>query len=149
MSTKIKHIDLIVGLLSVGVALYVFIESASFPLPHQSQLGAAVFPRILVILLVVLGLWISATGMKRKEDATIHHIKEVVLCLFGLIFYGAAIKPLGFLITTPIFIIFTLYILGVRRITSMIIISVGTTGTIFFIFRFLLSVPLPPGIIAL
>jgi hypothetical protein len=31
----------------------------------------------------------------------------------------------------------------------MIIISVGTTGTIFFIFKFLLSVPLPPGIIAL
>jgi len=149
MLVKLKYIDLLIGIVSVGIAMYVFIESADFPPPHASQLGAAVFPRILAIFILGLGLWVSASGWQKKEAILIHHLKEVVICLCMLILYGVTLKQLGFLVTTPIFIAATLYILRLRNIMNLVLLSLGTTGIIFLIFRLLLAVPLPHGLIRL
>ncbi len=73
---------------------------------------------------------------------------RIAVFIVLLIAYVATIKPLGYFIATPLFLI---GIMGYLRATSMfriVLIAVGFTGFVYFLFVLFLNLPVPMGILA-
>jgi putative tricarboxylic transport membrane protein len=149
ISARIKLIDLILGFCSIAAAVYIFLESAGFPEPHESQLGAAVFPRLMAAFLVFFGVLINLNNftMKETDSLTVRSSAQIVLSLAVLVVYGLVFKYLGFLLSSPPFIAALLLILRVRNPLAVTTTSLGSTLVLYGVFKLLLSVPLPDGIL--
>ena len=61
--------------------------------------------------------------------------------------YGLTLKPLGFLISTILFLLGGFWTMGERRIKLMLLVSVGVTVGFWFILTQLLRVYLEPGVL--
>jgi len=73
---------------------------------------------------------------------------QVAWMVGGLLFYGLALEPLGYLVTTFLLLGALLWILGERRWLSAVAFSALVTGASYALFGLWLGVPLPGGIIA-
>jgi hypothetical protein len=149
VSFKVRWLDLFLGILSVALLVAVFALSASFPEPHEAQLGAAVFPRIVAILLAVVGVYISFRALEKKSGAAIdiNNAKKVFFSFLILLLYGLFLKKVGFIILTPVFIAALLFLMKFSNVVINLLTSILTTAGMYVIFRVLLSVPLPEGIL--
>lgn len=72
---------------------------------------------------------------------------KVLLFLAGSALYIALLTPLGFLLSTALFIGIMSWFLGVRRKKLLIGVSIATPLVLYFLFQVLLEVPLPPGLL--
>jgi CDP-diglyceride synthetase len=149
ISFKVRWLDLFLGILSVALLVVIFALSASFPKPHEGQLGAAIFPRIIALLLAIVGIYISYQAIRRKSSAKvdINSTEKVFLSFLILLLYGLFLKKVGFVILTPVFIAVLLVLMKFSNIMINILTSILTTAGIYIIFKILLSVPLPEGIL--
>jgi len=149
VSFKTKWLDLFIGAASIVIVVATYMMSASFPEPHEAQLGAAVFPRIVSALLVVFGVFIAVTALRRKGEARVRigNAKQVFLSLAALLLYGIFLKKAGFLILTPFFIAAVLAIIKYSRAIVIALTSILSTAAIYIIFKMLLAVPLPEGLL--
>ena len=72
----------------------------------------------------------------------------VVVSLTGLIaLYAFALEPLGFLVSSLLFLVAAMFALGERRILRTALISVVSLAVIYVIFQTAFSVVLPEGIL--
>ncbi|HBE46349.1 conserved membrane hypothetical protein [uncultured spirochete] len=149
VSFKVKWLDLFLGLIGIALLIGVYILSESFPEPHEAQLGASVFPRIVSALLAVVGIFIALQSLKKKSNAELHieNAKMVFFTFFILLLYGLLVKKAGFLILTPVFIAVLLNIMKYSTIIINLLTSILTTAGIYLVFKIFLSVPLPEGIL--
>jgi Tripartite tricarboxylate transporter TctB family. len=85
VSFKVKWLDLFLGLIGIALLIGVYILSESFPEPHEDQLGASVFPRIVSALLAVVGIFIALQSLKKKSNAELHieNAKMVFLLFYS------------------------------------------------------------------
>ncbi|MDZ4164491.1 MAG: tripartite tricarboxylate transporter TctB family protein [Smithellaceae bacterium] len=113
-------------------------------------------PRILiaVIVLLAIGMFLEAYLKYRRERAGketrevpeegINYKRAAVFAL--LIFaYILAINPLGYFVTTPVFIIGALYYLKAARMRTILIITVCFTVFVYLLFVKFLHLPIPLG----
>ncbi len=151
VTVRTKWIDLGVGIASVAMALGVFVLSAGFPEPHDAQLGAAVFPRIVAVALAVFGCSIALRALAGRTTGvvTIANAARVSASFAVLLAYGLLLKRVGFLVLTPLFIASVLGIMRFSRPLRIALVSILSTACIYVLFRLLLSVPLPEGILPL
>ena len=61
--------------------------------------------------------------------------------------YGLTLKPLGFLISTVLFLCGGFWAMGERRIKLMFLVSIGVTAGFWFILTQLLRIYLEPGVL--
>ena len=64
-----------------------------------------------------------------------------------LLVYAAVLKPLGFIVSTIIFLVGALILAGVRRPLPLVLMPVGLAVVLFYVFYELLRVSLPRGVI--
>lgn len=65
-----------------------------------------------------------------------------------LVTYVLTIKPLGYFIATPLFLIGIMLYLRATRLPWIIFISLGFTGFVYLLFVLFLNLPVPMGILA-
>jgi len=158
MKVRTAFVDIVVGLAAIALLVAVVVLSERFPQPHRFELGAAVFPRIVAVLLALVGASIAlkrivaslrpATG-STTEWVAIENPIQVLVALVALVLYGMFLRGLGFLIVTPLFLLVLLRVLGVRSWLAVVLIAVLSTAGIWIIFDRLLGVPLPNGLLRL
>lgn len=73
-------------------------------------------------------------------------LKRVLQALSALCFYALAVERLGFAFTTFLFMVVVLW-LGPRKWTFVLPAAFGATAFFFLLFKVLLNVPLPAGIL--
>jgi hypothetical protein len=73
-------------------------------------------------------------------------VHRILQALVALCFYALAMERLGFAPTTFLFMLLALR-LEPRRWTFIIPAAIGATAFFFLLFKVLLRVPLPPGIL--
>lgn len=149
VSFKERWLDLFLGVLSIVLLVGVFIMSATFPEPHVAQLGASVFPRIIAVILAVVGIYISVSSLNKKTQRNIgiSNASKVFISFLILLLYGLLLKKIGFIILTPVFIAALLFLMRFSSLVVDLLTSVLTTAGIYIVFKVLLSVPLPEGIL--
>ena len=114
--------------------------------------GPEVFPKAITGIFLVMSIILLVKSILRREN----YDKELILnkrqaLMFGaFIVYVLAIKYVGYLYSTPLYIAATiLYLVPNRNVTEVvkaIAISIGTTALVYYVFAVELKVFLPAGI---
>ena len=118
--------------------------------------------------MLALSLWVTVRGFKKRKKflaeggqiqkaslkAILVEYREVVASFVALTIYVAIMKPVGFAISTALYVFFQIQILTPKeqwkknRVPA-IITAVLTAGILFYIFRYLLNVLLPIGLLSI
>lgn len=140
--------DLLLSAFLMAVGLFFFYQTTLFIVPQGMNITSpALIPRIWSVLLVVFTGYNIFSILRKKEDApkAKGNIKTLLLMFLALLLYFIAIPSIGYFISTPIFIMVGIYLLGYRNLPIMIINAFGFVLFSYLIFQVVLKIDLPLG----
>jgi putative tricarboxylic transport membrane protein len=150
--------EIILTGLIVLVSIFLLVVTGSFPTYQSKGLaGPALWPRIILVMLILLGLIVLA-GLFRKPAAKgpTHQIgagenqerilPRVFIIMGFCVLYTLVMKSFGFLLVSLAFQILTLWVMGVRKPKSLILGPVLLTAALYGLFIRILHNPLPRGV---
>lgn len=161
--------NIIIGIILLIVSVFYYYSTMEFPPPSKTEnLGPAFFPTLLAAVLAFLALLMildsflarGASG-KKGDGAVIQGAERLeedsfstedisykfLLGTIGLSFlYVGLISVLGYLISTPLFLIILIRLLGYEKWVNNIAASVGLTAVLYLLFATALGVSLPAGV---
>lgn len=117
-----------------------------------AKLGPSYWPKFLLILLMGLSVLVAIDALRQRrkgervkaEIQPLHKVKFLTAIGF-IVSYFILLNIFGFILLTPFFLVAFMYLLGERKWVWMIIISVGITLIIIYVFTKAMYVPLPRG----
>lgn len=134
-----------------GLGCFMMIFAFRLGIGAPSDPGSGLMPLIIGASLCLLSLWGIAAGAMRSKGAPTNteprepvKRKKMVIVLISLLLYGALLEPLGFPITTAIFLFVIFWMMGVGRNAAMLT-SVIVALVNFFGFGYL-GLRFPPGL---
>lgn len=140
-----KKVDSILGfILLVFVGIFYFMTSQ---LPKDAMIYPMFVTSILLLLtLVHLAITYFKKDSEEAEEFRGLEVKQLltVLGLSGI--YVGLIQVIGYLVTTVLYVVSTLLMLKVDKKVSVSV-SVGFSILVYILFKTLLKVPLPTGIL--
>ncbi len=140
-----KKQDLFLGYLLVIVSLVFYFMISK--LPERATIYP-IFVTSLLLILTLIHLLITYKKNSKEESRAFKDIEWKQL-LFVLAFSGVyvfLINILGYVVSTVLYVFASLLFLKTDKIKS-ILLSAGTAGFIFLLFKIILKVPLPKGFI--
>lgn len=148
-----KKADIIAGILGLFVAFYVIMESGKFPEDNVLLMGPSFFPRILAVFMIVMSISLIVVALMGKSaknaeklDIRDPGIQRSIIALVATIIYLFLFKRLGFILDSILYLMFLMYLLKLRNYVQMVLVSVGVSVAVYFIFKVGLSITLPLGI---
>lgn len=158
MTEKIKNLICSVSFLLIGVFIYV--EASQIKVIMAKDLGSGFFPKVVgvaMILMALLELVLTLVENRKdstetaKPDNTADEDKKgmflTILCMIG---YAVLFEPLGFIISSTLYLFLQITILSNRKnrkLSLFAIISIVTSVVVYVIFVYLIGMPLPMGLI--
>ena len=126
-------------------------SSTSLSMGKASRPGPGFLPFGLAIILIILSLALILKSWKKESGSVPFWPKRSWLRpLLGVgifLLYAFILGPLGFIFTTFLFLILWMWIIERTHWVTILAISVGVTGVLYFIFEYFLEVPLPAGLL--
>ena len=161
--------NIIIGIILLIASAFYYFSTMDFPPPTKTEnLGPAFFPTLLAValallslLLVIAGLFPGGASRKGGDAAVIKGAERLeedsfgaenisykfLLGTIGLSFlYVGLISILGFLISTPLFLILLIRLLGYEKWVNNLAASICLTAALYLLFAVALGVTLPAGI---
>lgn len=139
--------------LAILLAVVFYFNSLSLP-PAAYELPRLLIAVIILLSILMLGEAIVEDRKKKREEASqsqehpgglsVNYTRAFVFALL-IALYVFSIKPLGYFIVTPLYIIATYLFLKATRLTNILLISLGFTAFVYIVFVYLLKVPIPLG----
>jgi len=109
-----------------------------------------------VLLSFLSALWLVMTIMKRQDltaakkfFATARSPKNVVVVLLSLVGYAILLRPLGFVITTFLFLLFLFRAMKPQRWSKAVLTALIVSAACLILFGILLQVQFPEGPVSL
>jgi putative tricarboxylic transport membrane protein len=131
-----------------GVTIYLAFK---LPMGRAAKPGPGIFPLLLSVVIGFLALSLFLRTLRSKGEFGIEEIPttkwRLVYLLGDLFLYVFLLRPLGFLISTWIFLILLNPIVKKKWI-PVLLGSLFISAIFFFSFNYLLKVELPMGILA-
>lgn len=175
-----KKVDVFSGIIILIVSITLFISTFGFQQMTESRVGSAFFPQIASVSMAVMSVLliispfiqkkIKEKNAERKDEAESdenameqYQVSKseneenekkyyglVVLTIVLLITCVALLQPLGFIISTTIFLFLQMCIMSKknnRKYITFIIVSIATSGLIYWIFKGFFNLMLPAGLL--
>jgi len=145
------NIDRILGVGAVLMAMPVGWASWGFGVGSPKSPGAGFWPLSIAVLMIGLGLVLilRPSPASRASATTEARWGKLGLTLATVAFYIIALEPLGYLPTTALMLVAQLRWVENRSWRSTIVIALLAAVLSFLLFRVLLKVTLPGGLIPL
>ena len=120
----------------------------TFAFPVVEEAGPDLVPRLWIALLTLVGLSIAWTEWRRpppdsKPDR--RHVRQVLRFSILLVLYLVMLPWIGYLVTTGLFLVTAMIMLGERRPVTVLGVTVGWLVFSYLVFVKLLYVQLPAG----
>jgi len=163
-----KRSEYVISGLLIAFGVFVYLTSNTIPLMVAVEKGSVVnarfFPKLMSFAMIFLAIVMAVENYARKssrkagptdgepKDERAETSKREVwqrMCGIGIIclFYYYLFEPLGYLISSVLFMLGFLWVLGNRKWIVLLLLSVLAPVTVYVLFKILLGAPLPPGII--
>ncbi len=142
--------DALVGALLAVLGSFVFLQARAFPTLSGGYPGPGLFPQILGGVLVVAGLSLVASGLRRGltrrplVTAGAREWARAGAVVLAVVLYLGAVRTLGFVLVTALLLTGLTLALGVRLRWSLLF-AAGFTALLYLLFGRILHVPLPRG----
>lgn len=135
--------DWLIEAVLIIVSIVGYIHSSSF------ALGARMFPRFVFVLIIALSLLQLVLNMrgkqKKKNPMEGVDYRRMLSMILLIVCYALLVEPVGYVLSTPIFLFLSMWIMGQRDPRILAGVSIGITGLLFLAFRVILYVPIPLG----
>ena len=142
MSTKFG--DRVAAGLLLVFAVGVFAYTFTFPQPVQDiDPGVTAFPRMVTVLIGVLSVVLLVRPREGEPLPRGRAAIRVIVTVLLLSLYAVVLDSVGFVITTVVFLLAELLLIGVRRVVLLVLVPLGVSLGLFYLFRVFLEVPLP------
>ncbi|MBE0377275.1 MULTISPECIES: tripartite tricarboxylate transporter TctB family protein [Pseudoalteromonas] len=122
------------------------------PFEEYETVTSATLPKVYAAFgIIVCLLSIGATLLKPTEKTDSDDVleKSNVLRTFGLLIlmvvYSAALEPIGFLISTSVFLLVGFFVMGERRKKILLLASIPVAVVFWFLMTQVLGIYLVPG----
>ena len=127
--------------------------------PTEEAVQADFFPKLLTLMLICFSALLLAVGVKRgkdkrgkAKDAGLRSGKKgawirVGIISLAFIVYLGIFTPVGFIVSSLAFLLFSMNYYGSRNWIMNILLSVIFVSGLYFVFRWILHVDLPLGIL--
>jgi len=136
----------IIAILFMALGVFVIIKSAGFQQSlNPNDLGPALFPRMLAGLLILLSIGILYVKWEDSEEVRFQELPLSIFTTILAILYFYIVEPLGFVLSSLIFLIVYFRILRMQSWVKNIVYSVALVGVFYLTFVKILSMPLPAG----
>ncbi|WP_102347752.1 tripartite tricarboxylate transporter TctB family protein [Bacillus sp. Marseille-P3661] len=157
--------DVIVGTFLLLFFTGMYIESSNIKTLTFASIGPAFMPKITSVCLIILSVILIAGGVRKALNATsskevIEQNEEtpstkndnvrVLLTLLSIIIYFLLLNPLGFVLSSILYLFSQMVLLSKnsqRRYVLFGIVSVVVSVSVYLIFRYVLYLLLPIGIL--
>lgn len=151
--------DLVTGVLSILLGGAVALHARGFPTLAGGYPGPGLFPELMGLLMVGLGISLTVQGLRGGSDpegareaeeanltgeALRRALPNAVAATVVVLLYMFLVERLGFIATMILLNLGFMLKLGVRPLTA-ILVSVAASIAVYYIFAGLLYVPLPSG----
>jgi putative tricarboxylic transport membrane protein len=161
--------NIIIGIILLIASAFYYSSTTGFPPPSKTEnLGPAFFPTLLAAALAFLSLLLIVNsflfrdasekegggaviqGADRLEEDSFGAEEISYRFLFGTIglsfLYVGLLSLLGYLISTPLFLIILIRLLEYKKWKNTVAASIGLTAALYLLFATALGVSLPAGI---
>lgn len=156
-----KYGDLVVSIFFMAISAVMIYAAKLLPKSKVMDIGPDFMPIVIGIITFILAtvlLVLSLKNMKQKiADAEASPAENcdyvrMILSTILILIYVFTLKPIGFLITTMVYLPLQMYVMGnseqrgKKNIITYIVTSVIFTFVVFFLFRYGFKIVLPAGI---
>jgi len=141
--------DLVINLFILILSIFLLIIVSNYPTMARS------FPQLVLILVVILSLadmvYKSLRGDKMEisqgKDEQKREERRVFYTVFLMFGYMVFILLLGFILGTLLFLIFSTWSLGYKKIKGLVISSLCSAGLMYIIFILIMKSFLPESLL--
>jgi putative tricarboxylic transport membrane protein len=149
------HTNLVIGILGILLAIFVWIISAEFPIFQLKGAGPDFYPRSIALFILGLSILLINEGYrvetKNNQVITKRKLRKLFITLIILVIYYLLLELLGYFVTTFAMCLSVSLLLFSKLNKKTIIMSLFSSTVICFaiyiIFRVLLKAPLPNGLL--
>jgi putative tricarboxylic transport membrane protein len=149
--------DAVIGIALILFALAMIAYTRTFPAMPGQDYGPALFPTLIGIGLIVTGVILIASGLRRRRVEPLFgggewlrsgpHVINFLAVIGGLVLYIVASDSLGFIVTSLLLLFGWLVLFRGGKPISSFAIALAVTLGVDYAFSQLLLVPLPLGLL--
>ncbi len=145
---KIARGNLISGLVIIAIGLILLSQSASPEGLMEGDIDPMAYPRFLVwVFMGMGGLVILSPAKKSSESDLPFFSKRTAAVAISLVAYGVLVGYIGFGVTSFLAACSIAWSMGWRKPKSLILSNLIGVACIWCMFNYVLSIPLPKGIL--
>lgn len=153
-----RNRNLISGVFFLGAGVVITIYAITYGLGGSRSPGPGFLPFLTGIGLVLLSLALITSTLR---DRTLIHkqtekffpekdsSKKIILSISALLLFGLLLEYLGYALTTLLFMIFVLRLIGSRKWMTALLCSASTAICFYILFEMLLKSQLPKGMLGM
>lgn len=147
-----KKWDIGLAAFFIVFAVSIFVSTNEYAVNSGYDPGAAFWPRLLAVILVLLSVIMviqTMIGGGRSAEQTqpvdfkAPRMKRVYIMIGVFAGFTVLLVYLGFIIASLLFIPSVMFLLGERKALNIILTSLLLTGSVYFLFTVLLRITLP------
>ena len=155
-----KKKDLVSSIIVLGFAGILYQAASGLPTRNSVSkvLNTGFYPQMLAIILAVLSVLLLISSLAKKTTDTDSEtffknrgaLSLFLLTLFLLVLFPLGMESLGFVVTCFLFVLTMIFLLSGkdhRNIVISIIVALGITLLTYGVFKSLLGIPFPTGIL--
>ncbi len=151
--------DTAIGAGLLAFCAFLYWQAGLVSAPPFVPIGPAFYPRVILVLLAGLAVWLIAEDLLRrpaparktgKAAGPVPEYRKVLLGFTIFLGYVAGLSLIGYLAATFLFVLVLSWSIGprnVRELPKLVVIAIGTTLATYLIFEKYLYVFLPQGVL--
>lgn len=156
-----KYGDIVVSIFFMVLSAVMIFAATLLPKSKVMEIGPNFMPTLIGIFTFVLAAALLVISLKNLKSNIAEaeanppaecDYKRMLISLMLILVYVFTLKPVGFIITTLIYLPLQMYVLadaehrGKKDIITLAILSLVFTFVVFFLFRYGFKIVLPEGI---
>ncbi len=151
-----RYGDLITGVIGMVIGAALMVYAIQIGIKEGQAIGADFLPKICAVIICGLSAklafdgWKSSRAYVPQEQEYQKNYSAVLITAAACILYAAMLKPVGFVITSILFLYLTIVLMSKKEETSYVkfaVITVVTVLAIYFVFTKFFGIRLPKGVL--
>lgn len=159
-----KYGDIVVSIFFMVISAIIIIMAMQLPKSQVMDIGPDFMPIVISSISFILAAVLLVQSLRRfkrnaaeLEGKTLpqYDYKRVILSIILVLIYVVVMQPVGFIVSTLVYLILQMLVLAPedkrskKDIIVLVIISIVFTLAVYFLFRYGFKILMPTGILAL